>query len=69
MIWLTRRDGSKVCINTMNIQWIEEIPDTVVTFLGGARLFVLEKTAEILAAMGQGQGRLPGGRSVEEFHA
>ncbi|MFZ9519605.1 MAG: flagellar FlbD family protein [Silvanigrellaceae bacterium] len=40
MIEVTKLDGSKLFVNEMNIQWIESLPDTAITFLGGARVIV-----------------------------
>jgi len=48
MIPVTKLDGQKIYINEQLIQWIEERPDTVVTFLAGGRLIIREKTHEIL---------------------
>lgn len=47
MIQVTRLDGASVFINETNIQWIERLPDTAITFLGGARILVKETPAEI----------------------
>lgn len=48
MIQLTRLDGTVIYINEKNVQWIEALPDTAVTFLGGARVVVKEKVDEVL---------------------
>ena len=42
MIAVTRLDGERVFLNERNIQWVESLPDTAVTFLGGARLLIRE---------------------------
>ncbi|MEY4064971.1 MAG: hypothetical protein RIR26_1179 [Pseudomonadota bacterium] len=47
MIQVTRLDGAIVFINETNIQWVERLPDTSITFLGGARILVKETPAEI----------------------
>jgi flagellar protein FlbD len=47
MIQVTRLDGALVYINETNIQWIEKLPDTAVTFLSGARILVKETPEEI----------------------
>jgi len=47
MIQVTRLDGALVYINETNIQWIEKLPDTAVTFLSGARILVKESPEEI----------------------
>lgn len=48
MIRVTRLDGVEIFINDINIQWIESMPDTAITFLGGARVIVREKVAEVI---------------------
>lgn len=48
MIAVTRLDGETVYINERNIQWVESLPDTAITFLGGARLLVREKPEELM---------------------
>jgi len=48
MIAVTRLDGETVFINERNIQWVESLPDTSVTFLGGARLIIREKIGELM---------------------
>jgi flagellar protein FlbD len=52
MIAVTKLDGSPIFINELNIQWIESLPDTSITFVGGARLIILEKPHEIVKLMG-----------------
>jgi flagellar protein FlbD len=47
MIQVTRLDGALVYINETNIQWVEKLPDTAVTFLSGARILVKETPEEI----------------------
>ena len=47
MIQVTRLDGALVYINETNIQWVEKLPDTSVTFLSGARILVKETPEEI----------------------
>ncbi len=51
MIEVTRLDGEKVFINERNIQWVESLPDTAITFLGGARLIVREKMGELMGKL------------------
>ncbi|WP_138751581.1 flagellar FlbD family protein [Paenibacillus sinopodophylli] len=48
MITVTRLNGTKVTINALLIEVIEEAADTVVTLTTGKKLVVTEKTAEIL---------------------
>lgn len=52
MLRLTKLDGSVVYLNDQNIQWIEAIPDTAVTFIGGARILVREKIEQVLELLG-----------------
>ncbi len=51
MIRVTRLDGSDVYINENNIQWMENLPDTTITFLNGARLLVRERIVDIVEKM------------------
>ena len=53
MIKLTRLNGLEVIVNEDNIQWIEELADTTVTFVNGVRLIVKESAEEILQKMNQ----------------
>ncbi len=48
MIKLTRLQGEAIYINEDNIQWIECIPDTTITFMNGNRFIVTEKIEEVL---------------------
>lgn len=48
MIEVTKLDGSKLFVNEMNIQWIEQLPDTAITFLGGARVVVRDSPEDIV---------------------
>ncbi|WP_424765786.1 flagellar FlbD family protein [Paenibacillus sp. sgz302251] len=48
MITVTRLNGSKVTINALLIEIIEESADTVITLTTGKKLVVKEKTAELL---------------------
>ncbi len=48
MIKLTRLDGAPLYINERNIQWIEILPDTAITFLAGSRIIIREKVEEVL---------------------
>ena len=53
MIQLTKLDGATIYLNEKNIQWIEALPDTAITFLGGARVLVREKVEEVLNVIEQ----------------
>jgi uncharacterized protein YlzI (FlbEa/FlbD family) len=56
MIEVTKLDGTKIFVNEMNIQWIESLPDTAITFLGGARVIVRDSPEEISRRCNQLQG-------------
>jgi flagellar protein FlbD len=56
MICVTRLDGAQLYINEQNIQWIEVLPDTAITFVAGARLLVRDKPDELLAAIERAGG-------------
>ncbi|CAM4277487.1 flagellar protein FlbD [Paenibacillus endophyticus] len=48
MITVTRLNGTKVTINALLIEVIEEAADTVITLTTGKKLVVTEKTSELL---------------------
>jgi uncharacterized protein YlzI (FlbEa/FlbD family) len=47
MIMLTRLDGMPVCVNEINILWVEALPDTSVMVLGGTRILVKESVQNV----------------------
>lgn len=47
MICLTKILGTKIYINEDNIQWIENNPDTTITFMNGTKLIVRETLKDI----------------------
>ena len=47
MILLTRLDKSRVLVNLDIVKFIESTPDTLVTFVNGDSLIVLESLEEI----------------------
>lgn len=49
MIPVIRLDGAEIFINEENIQWIESMPDTAITFVGGARMIVRDQIDVVLA--------------------
>lgn len=53
MISVTRLNGSKMWLNALMIETVEETPDTYVTLTTGKRMIVLEKAAEITAMVCQ----------------
>ncbi|GBG09601.1 flagellar protein D [Paenibacillus sp. MY03] len=48
MITVTRLNGTKVVINALLIELIEEAADTVITLTTGKKLVVKEKSSELL---------------------
>lgn len=48
MIDVTKLNGAQITINSDQIQFIEETPDTVVTFLDGKKILVKESKNEIV---------------------
>lgn len=48
MIRVTRLDGSAVFINERNIQWIESLPDTTLTLIGGVRVILRDSLDSVL---------------------
>jgi flagellar protein FlbD len=48
MITVTRLNGTKVIINALLIELIEEAADTVITLTTGKKLVVKERSAELL---------------------
>jgi uncharacterized protein YlzI (FlbEa/FlbD family) len=48
MIKVTRLDGSPLYVNERNIQWIEVLPDTAITFIAGSRVLVRENVDAVL---------------------
>ncbi|ALS27554.1 flagellar FlbD family protein [Paenibacillus cisolokensis] len=49
MITVTRLNGTKVTVNALLIETVEETPDTVVTLTTGKKIIVRENTPEIIA--------------------
>jgi flagellar protein FlbD len=47
MILLTRLDASRVLVNEETIKYLEQTPDTLITFLNGDSLFVKESFEEV----------------------
>ena len=48
MVHLTRLNGSKVVINADLIEFIEELPDTIVTLTTGQKIMVHESVEDII---------------------
>ncbi|XEC97116.1 flagellar FlbD family protein [Paenibacillus tarimensis] len=49
MIAVTRLNGSKVIINALLIETIEEVPDTLITLTTGNKYLALESSSELIA--------------------
>ncbi|WP_127531893.1 flagellar FlbD family protein [Paenibacillus kobensis] len=49
MIGLTRLNGTRLVINALLIETIEETPDTLITLTTGKKLLVLEKSSEVIS--------------------
>ncbi|MDF2723227.1 MAG: flagellar FlbD family protein [Paenibacillus sp.] len=49
MIPVTRLNGSKLMINALLIETIEETPDTLITLTTGKKFIVAEKGPEVVA--------------------
>lgn len=47
MFELTKLNGSKILVNPMAIELIEETPDTVIIFSSGRKIIVKESRQEI----------------------
>ncbi len=47
MITVTRLNGTKLTINAMLIETMEQTPDTVITLTTGRKFVVLEKVPEV----------------------
>jgi len=48
MVELTKLTGEKIVVNSELILYIEETPDTIVTFRDGQHLMVREKAEEVV---------------------
>jgi len=49
MITVTRLNGTRVTVNALFIETVEETPDTIITLTTGKKIVVTEKTAELVA--------------------
>ncbi|MFC4775388.1 flagellar FlbD family protein [Paenibacillus sp. GCM10023252] len=47
MIAVTRLNGTKLVINALLIEMMEETPDTMITLTTGKKILVLEKASEV----------------------
>lgn len=51
MITVTRLNGEKLMVNCNLIEFVEETPDTVITFTNGIKIVVKENSEEIKRAV------------------
>jgi flagellar protein FlbD len=51
MITVTRFDGSQLIVNAELIEFVEAMPDTVITLTTGRKVVVLESPANIVDAI------------------
>ncbi len=49
MITVTRLNGTRVTVNALFIETVEETPDTIITLTTGKKIVVTEKTTELVA--------------------
>ena len=49
MIPVTRLNGTRLYINTLLIEVIEEVPDTLITLTTGKKIIVLEKASDVVS--------------------
>jgi len=48
MITVTRLNGTRVTVNALLIETVEETPDTIITLTTGKKFVVTEKTPEVI---------------------
>ena len=48
MICLTRLKGEKFYVNPHQIEYMEEVPETLITFLSGKTIYVRESIDEVI---------------------
>ncbi|MFF2089016.1 flagellar FlbD family protein [Paenibacillus sp. NPDC058174] len=48
MITVTRLNGTKVMINALLIELVEETPDTIITLTTGKKIIVAESASDLL---------------------
>ena len=44
---VTRLNGTRVTVNALLIEWVEETPDTIITLTTGKKVVVTETAAEV----------------------
>ena len=58
MIEVTRLNDSKLVINSDLIEFVEEIPDTIISLTTGKKIMVKEKTREIIERVAKFKSRI-----------
>ncbi|UHA73931.1 flagellar FlbD family protein [Paenibacillus sp. 481] len=53
MIQVTRLNGSKMWLNALLIESVEETPDTYISLTTGKRIIVLEDASEVISLIQQ----------------
>lgn len=48
MVQVTRLNGSKLWVNALLVEAVEETPDTYITLFNGKKIIVLEKAPEVI---------------------
>lgn len=51
MIHVTRLNGSKLHINALLIESVEETPDTIITLTTGKKFMVIENSSDVIRAI------------------
>jgi len=51
MIQVTRLNGTKLHINALLIETVEETPDTIVTLTTGRKFIVIENSSDVIRAI------------------
>ncbi|XID95121.1 flagellar FlbD family protein [Paenibacillaceae bacterium WGS1546] len=51
MIYVTRLNGSKLHINALLIETVEETPDTIITLTTGKKFIVIENSSDVIRAI------------------
>lgn len=64
MIELTKLNGDKLVINSDLIEFVEALPDRLITLTTGKKIMVREEIPEIIAAIVEFRQRISQGRVV-----
>ncbi len=66
MIELTKLNGGKLVVNSDLIEFVEVLPDSLITLTTGKKIMVQEKIPEIIAAVIEFRRRIYAGRKHSE---